>query len=66
MKAPKLRVLGNTEFYDVKFYPYSPEGSNPIFAAVTKQHVCDSLVCFLPSRFRPGSWPPHARENMVH
>lgn len=27
------------EFYDVKFYPYNPPGSNPVFAIVAKNHV---------------------------
>ena len=28
------------EFFDVKFYPYNPVGADPIFAAVSKKHVC--------------------------
>jgi len=27
------------EFFDVKFYPYNPPGSPPIFAATSKKHV---------------------------
>lgn len=27
------------EFFDVKFYPYDPEGADPVFAAVSKKHV---------------------------
>lgn len=27
------------EFFDVKFYPYDPVGSDPIFAAVSMKHV---------------------------
>ncbi|TPX06981.1 uncharacterized protein E0L32_011126 [Thyridium curvatum] len=38
--------LADTEFFDVKFYPYNPVGSNPIFAAVSKKHV---VVCRLSS-----------------
>ncbi|OAA64300.1 embryonic ectoderm development protein [Niveomyces insectorum RCEF 264] len=34
----------DTEFFDVKFYPYSPPGSNPVFAAVSKRHI---FVCRL-------------------
>ncbi|KAL8381520.1 hypothetical protein RB595_005675 [Gaeumannomyces hyphopodioides] len=30
------------EFFDVKFYPYNPPGSPPIFAAVSKKHV---VIC---------------------
>lgn len=29
------------EFFDVKFYPYNPIGADPIFAAVSKKHVCN-------------------------
>ncbi|KAK0735911.1 WD40-repeat-containing domain protein [Apiosordaria backusii] len=32
------------EFFDVKFYPYSPPGSPPVFAATSKKHV---VVCRL-------------------
>ncbi|KAK5653867.1 hypothetical protein OQA88_7791 [Cercophora sp. LCS_1] len=32
------------EFFDVKFYPYNPEGAPPIFAAISKKHV---VVCRL-------------------
>lgn len=32
------------EFFDVKFYPYDPVGSDPIFAAVSKKHV---VICRL-------------------
>lgn len=28
------------EFFDVKFYPYNPPGAPPIFAAMSKKHVC--------------------------
>ncbi|EFW98560.1 embryonic ectoderm development protein [Grosmannia clavigera kw1407] len=31
----------DTDFFDVKFYPYSPAGSNPVFAAVSKRHTKD-------------------------
>lgn len=31
------------EFFDVKFYPYDPIGSDPVFAAVSKKHVRDHL-----------------------
>lgn len=34
----------DTEFFDVKFYPYDPVGADPIFAAVSKKHV---VVCRL-------------------
>lgn len=27
------------EFFDVKFYPYDPDGADPVFAAVSKKHV---------------------------
>lgn len=27
------------EFFDVKFYPYDPDGAEPVFAAVSKKHV---------------------------
>lgn len=33
-----------SEFFDVKFYPYDPVGSDPIFAAVSKKHVRDVKV----------------------
>ncbi|KAK3940677.1 Polycomb protein eed-A [Diplogelasinospora grovesii] len=36
--------LASQEFFDVKFYPYSPPGAAPIFAAVSKKHV---VVCRL-------------------
>ncbi|KAG6365967.1 hypothetical protein INS49_000143 [Diaporthe citri] len=29
----------DTEFFDVKFYPYDPDGADPVFAAVSKKHV---------------------------
>ncbi|KAH9909137.1 WD40 repeat-like protein [Xylariomycetidae sp. FL2044] len=29
----------DTEFFDVKFYPYGDEGHDPVFAAVSKKHV---------------------------
>lgn len=32
------------EFFDVKFYPYDPVGSAPLFAAVSKKHV---VICLL-------------------
>ncbi len=32
--------LSILEFFDAKFYPYSPAGANPVFAAVSKKHVC--------------------------
>ncbi|KAJ9131177.1 Polycomb protein esc [Pleurostoma richardsiae] len=35
---------GDTEFFDVKFYPYNPASADPIFAAVSKKHV---VVCRL-------------------
>lgn len=31
------------EFFDVKFYPFDPLGTDPIFAAVSKKHVCGHL-----------------------
>lgn len=34
--------MGNAdagEFYDVKFYPYSPPGSSPVFAIVSQKQV---------------------------
>ncbi|CAK7220871.1 hypothetical protein SCUCBS95973_004304 [Sporothrix curviconia] len=31
-------AYSDTEFFDVKFYPYNPPGSNPVFAAVSKRH----------------------------
>ncbi|CAN8102268.1 unnamed protein product [Discula destructiva] len=34
----------DTEFFDVKFYPYDPDGTDPIFAAVSKKHI---LICRL-------------------
>ena len=27
------------EFFDVKLYPYDPDGADPVFAAVSKKHV---------------------------
>lgn len=27
------------EIFDVKFYPYNPEGAPPIFAAISRKHV---------------------------
>lgn len=27
------------EFFDVKFYPYNPQGAPPVFAATSKRHV---------------------------
>lgn len=38
------QVGPDTEFFDVKFYPYSPPGSNPVFAAVSKRHI---FICRL-------------------
>ncbi|ERS97924.1 hypothetical protein HMPREF1624_06095 [Sporothrix schenckii ATCC 58251] len=35
----------DTEFFDVKFYPYNPPGSNPVFAAVSKRHTKDTNPC---------------------
>src|SRR4051812_45862758 len=32
------------EFFDVKFYPYNPEGALPIFAAISRKHI---VVCRL-------------------
>ena len=29
----------DTEFFDVKFYPYGDDSHDPIFAAVSKRHV---------------------------
>lgn len=28
-----------SEFFDVKFYPYDPDGADPVFAAISKKHV---------------------------
>jgi len=35
------------EFFDVKFYPYNPEGAPPIFAATSKKHV---VICRIASQ----------------
>ncbi|KAJ4300475.1 hypothetical protein N0V88_003150 [Collariella sp. IMI 366227] len=36
------------EFFDVKFYPYNPPGSPPIFAAMSKKHVkTTAVICRL-------------------
>lgn len=32
------------EFFDVKFYPYDPVGADPVFAAVSKKHVCQFIT----------------------
>lgn len=40
------------EFFDVKFYPYDPVGADPIFAAVSKKHVCQ-LIRFFVLKMRP-------------
>lgn len=32
-------AYASAEFFDVKFYPYNPEGAPPIFAAISKKHV---------------------------
>lgn len=34
------------EFFDVKFYPYNPIGADPVFAAVSKKHVCQLIRLF--------------------
>jgi hypothetical protein len=31
--------VSELEFFDVKFYPYNPDGAAPIFAIVSKKHV---------------------------
>ncbi|KAK3352356.1 WD40-repeat-containing domain protein [Lasiosphaeria hispida] len=38
------QAQGEIEFFDVKFYPYSPIGSSPVFAAASKKHI---VVCRL-------------------
>lgn len=39
MAVPPVCSLFSLEFFDVKFYPYDPDGADPIFAAVSKKHV---------------------------
>lgn len=29
----------DTEFFDVKFYPYGDDSHDPVFAAISKRHV---------------------------
>ena len=34
----------DTEFFDVKFYPYGDDSHNPVFAAVSKRHVSATVT----------------------
>ncbi|EHA52070.1 hypothetical protein MGG_06028 [Pyricularia oryzae 70-15] len=47
-------VGGDTEFFDVKFYPWNPQGSPEIFAAASKKHV---LICRLQHTAQPNKNP---------
>ncbi|PSS25870.1 hypothetical protein M430DRAFT_134729 [Amorphotheca resinae ATCC 22711] len=46
------QLTRSTDFWSVKFYPYTEPGVDPVFAAVGGKHI---LVCRLPSTAKEGT-----------